>query len=68
VPQTTPDALAAVATLVDADAGPLQRVWDARLQRSPLAAPLDDPLVTGYYRFAELIADFVDTLTHGEAG
>src|SRR5690606_4180631 len=68
VPQTTPDALAAAATLVAADARPLQRVWDARLQRSPLAAPLDDPLVTGYYRFAERIADFVDTLTHGEAG
>ena len=68
VPKATPDALAAAATLMDADAAPLQRAWEARLQRRPLAASLDDPLVTGYYRFAERIADFVDTLTHGEAG
>jgi|CeladaMinimDraft_18_1061708.scaffolds.fasta_scaffold00023_118 hypothetical protein len=68
VPDTTPDVLAAVATLTDADAAPLQHVWEARRQRRTVSASLDDPLVTGYYRFAERIADFVDTLTLGEAG
>lgn len=68
VPKTTPDVLTAVATLVGGDAAPLQRAWEARVQRRPLTAALDDPLVTGYYRLAERIAEFVDSLTHGEAG
>lgn len=68
VPPATPDALAAAAALIAADAEPLQRVWQARKRRQPLVVPLDDPLVAGYHLFGERIADFVDTLTHGEAG
>lgn len=68
VPRSTPAVLAAAGELLDVSPEPLLRVWTARSRGQALAAPLDDPLVTGYHLFAERTAAFVDILTHREAG
>lgn len=62
VPAATPAVIREAAGLLDADAAPMQAVWDARQAGRPPSPALDDPLVEGYYDFAERMADYVDGL------
>lgn len=63
VPAETSKLIARAAeTMGDADPEPLQRVWAARREGRTLQPDMADPLVAGYYDFAERLADHVDRL------
>lgn len=62
VPATTPEVIDQACALVNGNAGAYRRVWDARVAKTKLKMPVDDPMVDAYYDTAEKLADFVDTL------
>lgn len=65
VPSSTEATITDAASTARFDGEPFRRVWRARVERTALKVPIDDPLTTGFVAGVARATDYVDTLTEG---